>query len=614
MRIKSINTICLTVMILTTLFYSDCLAQTQLKSSTMGTAGGKTESASFKMWSSIGQAVQPGNATSTNFHLYGNLMALTRDLELPSLSHTPPTSPQQAGADITLQATATDNINVSTCTLFYRQGGVITFTSSEMTETEAVYTGTIPGSNVGAKGVEYYIRAEDVNANSRETDLYSVQVALAGNGITNSSAQPNGSEQSAYRMISLPLDAANKQTADVLEEVLGTYDKTKWRFFELGSDQTYTEHPNTGKMKSGKAFWLIVKAADKIISTGAGNTIRTDAVYSFPLHAGWNLLGNPFNFTIPQANVTLQSGTALDIRSYEGNWSNFSGSLVPFQGYAVYTDDATNLLINPDLTGVGKIRANKLLADKDGEWIIGIEAQCQDAEDSDTRAVSVAKASEKYDAFDRPEPPVIGDYVSVYFPHSGWQKVSNKYSTDARPLLEEGDIWEFEIRTNIKENVSLSFSGIERVPPEFEIWFVDQTHKLLHNVREKATFDVSVSTKNPKKLMLAVGKAAFIEEKLNGFEMIPVTFSLDQNYPNPFNPTTTIRYGLPKDVNVSLKVYNLLGQEVSTLMNNVARKAGYHTDVWDGTNDQGNTVASGMYIYHLEAGSYSNVKKMLLIR
>jgi hypothetical protein len=610
MQIKFFKAICMIVMILPTL----CLAQTQLKSATMGTAGGKTESASFKMWSSIGQAVQPGTASSTNFHLYGNLTALTRDMELPSIIHTPPTSPQQAGTDIALQATATDNINVSTCTLLYRQGGVKTFTSSEMTEAEGVYTGTIPGTNVGANGVEYYIRAEDVNANIRDTDVYSVRVALDDNGITNSSAQPSGSAQSAYRLISLPLAATNKKPADVLEGVLGTYNNTKWRFFELESDQTYTEHPNTGDMDPGKAFWLIVKDADKTISTGAGNTVRTDANYSISLHDGWNLVGNPFNFSIPQANVTLQSGATLDIRSYNGNWNNFTGSLSPFQGYAVYTDAATSLLLNPDLSGVGKIKADKVVADKEGEWIIGIEAKCQDALDTDTRAVSIAKASEKYDSFDRPEPPVIGDFVSVYFPHPEWEKVSTKYCIDARPKLEEGGIWEFEIRTNIKENVSLSFTGVENVPAEFEIWFVDQTHKLLQNVRESATYEVSVSTKNPKKLMLAVGTAGFIEEKLSDYEMIPTSFSLDQNYPNPFNPTTTIRYGLPNDVNVSLKVYNLLGQEVTTLMNNVVKKAGYHTVVWDGLNRHGDMVASGMYIYHIQAGTFTSVKKMILVR
>jgi hypothetical protein len=595
--------------------YSEGIAQTQLKSSTMGTAGGKTESGSYKMWSSVGQAVQPGNASSDKYFLYGNLLALTRDQEMPSISsHTPPSSPQAAGTDITIEATVTDNINIDNAQVFYREGGAGTFSSTEMTESSGIYSGTIPGASVGAKGVEYYLKAEDVNANTRESEIYSVRVALTESGITNSSAQHSGTAQNAYRLISLPLDASNKKPADVLEGELGAYNNTKWRFYELISDQTYKEHPNTGNMNPGKAFWLIVKDADKVISTGAGSTVQTNTAYSVSMHAGWNLVGNPFNFSIPLSNVSLQNAAVLDVRSYNGNWNNFSGSMAPFQGYAVYTEQATNLLINPDKTGMGKRKAPKLLANKEGEWIIDIEARCQDAIDKDNQVVSIAKASEKWDKFDRPEPPVIGDYVSLYFPHPEWEKMTSKYCLDARAKLDDGEIWEFEIRTNIKENVALSFKGIDNVPDEFEVWFVDQSNKQLYNVREKNNFEVSVSTSDAKKLMLAVGKSEFINEKLNEYKMIPTTFSLDQNYPNPFNPTTTIRYGLPNDVNVSLKVYNLLGQEITTLMNNVAQEAGYHTVTWDGMNQHGNTVASGMYIYYLNAGSYNNVKKMILVR
>lgn len=89
---------------------------------------------------------------------------------------------------------------------------------------------------------------------------------------------------------------------------------------------------------------------------------------------------------------------------------------------------------------------------------------------------------------------------------------------------------------------------------------------------------------------------------------IPAKFNLDQNYPNPFNPTTNVRFELPADSRVNLKIYNMLGQQVAELINQ-DYPAGYHSVVFDASN-----LASGTYIYRLEAGSFSEIKKMMLIK
>ena len=93
----------------------------------------------------------------------------------------------------------------------------------------------------------------------------------------------------------------------------------------------------------------------------------------------------------------------------------------------------------------------------------------------------------------------------------------------------------------------------------------------------------------------------------------PTTFVLAQNYPNPFNPTTTINFQLPSNEFVELKVYNQLGQEVRSLAKS-NYEAGSHSIVWDGKNNSGNSVASGVYIYRIKAGKYSKSLKMNLIR
>ncbi|MDZ7762919.1 MAG: FlgD immunoglobulin-like domain containing protein [Melioribacteraceae bacterium] len=83
-------------------------------------------------------------------------------------------------------------------------------------------------------------------------------------------------------------------------------------------------------------------------------------------------------------------------------------------------------------------------------------------------------------------------------------------------------------------------------------------------------------------------------------EEMPLTYDIDQNYPNPFNPTTTINYAIPEANYVSIKIYNMLGQEVKTLVNKDV-KAGRHTIEWRGENNYGQKVSSGTYIYRITA-------------
>jgi 1,4-alpha-glucan branching enzyme len=94
---------------------------------------------------------------------------------------------------------------------------------------------------------------------------------------------------------------------------------------------------------------------------------------------------------------------------------------------------------------------------------------------------------------------------------------------------------------------------------------------------------------------------------------IPTEFALDQNYPNPFNPTTTIRFQLPQSSFVRLMVYDLLGREVAKLVEGGVN-AGLHVASWDGRRSDGLQVGSGVYFYRLEAGSFSQIMKMLLLK
>ena len=101
---------------------------------------------------------------------------------------------------------------------------------------------------------------------------------------------------------------------------------------------------------------------------------------------------------------------------------------------------------------------------------------------------------------------------------------------------------------------------------------------------------------------------------IDGNETIPDEFALNQNYPNPFNPSTQISFDVPQGgEHIMLNIYNILGQNVSTLVNGVMNP-GTYTMEWNATDEAGNPVASGIYFYELRSSSFTARKKMLLIR
>jgi hypothetical protein len=101
------------------------------------------------------------------------------------------------------------------------------------------------------------------------------------------------------------------------------------------------------------------------------------------------------------------------------------------------------------------------------------------------------------------------------------------------------------------------------------------------------------------------GSASVINENKN---LIPLVNKLNQNYPNPFNPSTSISYQLAIQGHVSLMVYDVLGRQIATLVDEV-KTAGAHTVSWDATN-----LSSGVYFYRLQAGDFNDLKRSILVK
>jgi hypothetical protein len=95
--------------------------------------------------------------------------------------------------------------------------------------------------------------------------------------------------------------------------------------------------------------------------------------------------------------------------------------------------------------------------------------------------------------------------------------------------------------------------------------------------------------------------------------IIPEVFALHQNYPNPFNPVTSLRYDIPEDAPVNITIYDMMGRIVRSLVNS-KKAAGYHYIKWNATNNKNEPVSAGLYLYTIQAGEFTQTKKMVLLK
>lgn len=187
----------------------------------------------------------------------------------------------------------------------------------------------------------------------------------------------------------------------------------------------------------------------------------------------------------------------------------------------------------------------------------------------------------------------------------------------------------YEVQPGTKGNeIKLTVANISKVNPATEVNVVltrkpsalsfskeEETIALIEPDNEEKvsfTFDINrnapVSKKDTIDFMITSSDGISMMKSFIFNYTPPKEFRLEQNFPNPFNPTTTIQYQLPANARVMLKVYDILGSEVETLVNE-EQEAGYKEVQFSGIN-----YASGMYVYRLTAGDYVSIKKMLMIK
>ena len=440
-----------------------------------------------------------------------------------------------------------------------------------------------------------------------------------------------------YRMISIPYELKEKSVPKVLENY-GNYDPYRWRLFDWEQqDTTYVEFSDTTqdqrwKFERGKAFWLVTDGEKDFVG-GAGVTPQ-DEDYRIILKPGWNMVGNPFPYTIPFSMMTAPDGSYLQGPFYYQS-SDSIGWLPPekvtyckpWEGYFIWNSDSVNqTIIVPGVVDDQNFVLPKPLSEKqyfaqkypDASFIIDATAVCGKYFDRGNLFGAAKKANNEFDSYDSPELPEISNYVSLWVDNFGWPQKRGAYRTDFQHAGENGYCWRLVLDCQVPgaKFVSLVFREIKDVPDDWQIYLFDTDEDIAYHLNSSKNLKLPISTNDGmiKHFKLVVGDDQYIQQNSDQIPLVPVEFALRQNYPNPFNGLTTIEFSLPRRMNVKIKIYNILGQTVKTLVDGFVR-GGIHQLRWDGTNNVGQFVPSGMYFVKIIGEQKTtDVKKILLLK
>ncbi|MFC1551920.1 SUMF1/EgtB/PvdO family nonheme iron enzyme [Candidatus Latescibacterota bacterium] len=529
-----------------------------------------------------------------------------------NIEHEPITATPE-NTSIVFRAAISNNTAIEEVNVFYDKTGERVFDEKlEMAYDGVKYESTLSSDHFTAYGIEYYITACDTYGFEKrfpEEGFISIQAQVSD--MKSEYTVAGGSEQNAYRMISAPLILPGETIVDQLNGKLPAGKMgIDWRFFWWSpGEEKYDEYPIIeGGFSPGIALWLITRDGEYNLKSLEGTTVSTTQPIEITLSPGWNDISNPWLFPISWDEIENPTNANISsLYSYEGAWSE-PGSinvLESWKGYSVRNNEniSVKIKLNPNFASNS---SKAVAANEKIHWRIALNVSVDDASD-DANYLGVREdAKVGWDQYDHVEPPPIGKYVSVSFSHEDWEKYPFAYTVDFRPP-DDTIIWDFDVQTNIpQETVVVQLSDIEVVPDEYHIRIYDlDIGSMLDTDHNSFSF---VSGKNTTerhfRIVVSISDKPGDEE----FTSKPRAFITARNYPNPFNPKTTIQYELAGSGNITISVFNSVGQQILSY-DAGQKEPGKHEFVFDASN-----LTSGTYFYRIKSGKKYTNGKMLYMK
>jgi hypothetical protein len=513
------------------------------------------------------------------------------------------------GNPLIVLATPPAGLVVATARLYFRSAGRRPFDSLDLTP-GTPYQATFPDSVITPRGIEYYVSFSDgqqtvtspENTPALAPAVVRVKVATI--------VTPQQLQRRGYRMVSVPLELAEQTIPSVFFDDYGSYDRSRWRVFHWENGANL-EHPAfTERMMPGNAFWLITHSGLGFDVDNA-RSVNSALPATIALPPGWSQIANPYFFRVAWDSI-VNSGRVRGPFYYDnGQYVPGVNVLNPWEGYFVRNDSSSPLTLTvPAIEAPPGLLKFSTPSERfpSAKLIVQLSASSSEGRDTYNYVGFVDGASEGDDMFDLPEPPSMGDQLSLVVVEGG-----RTLAAEFTPLPTDGRHWDIEVRcAALQGSVRVGLTPVGEFPPGFDLYVFDID-------QETALPIIGGGCETPftgpglRHLRVIIGTEEYARSRSNRIPLQPVEYELAQNYPNPFNPATTIRYQISKRGHVSLEVFNTLGQRVRTLVSGDQRTGSYSV-VWNGLSDDGIPVASGTYLYRLTAAEFISSRKLILLR
>ena len=412
------------------------------------------------------------------------------------------------------------------------------------------------------------------------------------------------SDVSNYRMISLP-GLSNKKVSDLLS---GEHPYDWNAYWDNGQSTGYKvqyDGSSTFNFKPGIAFWILSKNPFSISQDVNNVPLYDDNSYKIDIHNGWNIISNPYDKKVSWLQVqqinNLPSNAIIYL--WEGTFSQ-PAEMEKYKGYYfnnIYGKDS--LIIPYDPYALGKKLSKENMFHK-SEMELTLSLSYKDEIKSYIKLGIDSSASMDFDTLDYFAPPGDFEKYSIKLVNDKLG-VRDKYLfIENRPGVDEGQIFDLEIKSLPNEKIEIDIDGLKNFS-DYQIYLLDCRMNRLKDIKNLSTLPLSLQHQyNTYKLL--IGSENFIENVKQ--DLVPQQYYLYQNYPNPANPNTFIQYDLSQNTHVRLKIYDILGNEVETLVN-AEQKSGRYEVLFSADR-----YASGVYLYRLETDSFTAVKKMVLLK